>query len=51
MKVYVHRRQPEQVAAWLRDAGFDIEATLTIEPDQNVPGDSPGAILFARRRP
>jgi len=50
MKVYVHRRQPEQVAAWLRDAGFDIEAALTIEPDRNVPGDIPGAILFARRR-
>jgi len=47
MKVYVHRRQPGQVAAWLRDAGFTIEAQLLIDPDDSVPG----AVLFARRQP
>jgi SAM-dependent methyltransferase len=46
MKIHVHRRQPEQVATWLRDAGFEIEAQLLIDPDARVPG----AILFARRK-
>ncbi|MEU5725870.1 class I SAM-dependent methyltransferase [Micromonospora sp. NPDC047738] len=47
MNVHVHRRQPDQVAAWLRDAGFTVEAQLLIDPDQSVPG----ALLFARRQP
>jgi hypothetical protein len=47
MKVYVHRRQPERVAAWLRDAGFAIEAQMLLGPDASVPG----AVLFARRQP
>jgi SAM-dependent methyltransferase len=47
MKVYVHRRQPDQVAAWLRDAGFTIEAQMLLDPDDSVPG----AVLFARRQP
>jgi SAM-dependent methyltransferase len=47
MKVFVHRRQPGQVAAWLRDAGFTIEAQMLLDPDESLPG----AILFARRRP
>ncbi|MGC9669320.1 class I SAM-dependent DNA methyltransferase [Planosporangium sp. 12N6] len=47
MKVYVHRRQPDRVTAWLRDAGFTVEAQLLLDPDERVPG----AILFARRRP
>jgi SAM-dependent methyltransferase len=47
MKVYVHRRQPDRVAAWLRDAGFAIEAQLLLGPDSSIPG----AILFARRQP
>jgi SAM-dependent methyltransferase len=47
MNVYVHRRQPDRVAAWLRDAGFAIRAQLLIGPDANVPG----AILFAVRPP
>ncbi len=38
-------RQPDQVAAWLRDAGFEIEAQLLLHPDEK-----PGAVLFARRR-
>jgi hypothetical protein len=45
MKVYVHRRQPDRVAAWLRDAGFTIEAQMLLGPDNSVPG----ALLFARR--
>ncbi|MGC1210480.1 MAG: class I SAM-dependent methyltransferase [Micromonospora sp.] len=47
MKVYVHRRQPGPVAAWLRDAGFTVEAQMLFDPDQSVPG----AALFARRDP
>ncbi|RJQ68013.1 class I SAM-dependent methyltransferase [Pseudonocardiaceae bacterium YIM PH 21723] len=42
-----HRRTPERVATWLREAGFAIEAELLVNPD----GDRPGAILFARRLP
>jgi SAM-dependent methyltransferase len=45
MKVYVHRRQPDRVAAWLRDAGLTIEAQMLLGPDDSVPG----ALLFARR--
>jgi hypothetical protein len=44
MKVYVHLRQPGKVAAWLREAGFTIEAQIVLEADESVPG----AILFAR---
>jgi SAM-dependent methyltransferase len=47
MKVRVHRRRPDQVAAWLRDAGFTVEAHMLIDPDESVPG----ALLFARRPP
>jgi ubiquinone/menaquinone biosynthesis C-methylase UbiE len=47
MKFYVHRRQPDRVAAWLRDAGFTVEAQVLLDPDEGVPG----AIPFARRRP
>lgn len=45
MKVYVHRRPPDRVAGWLRDAGFTVEARLLLDPAEK----SPGAILFARR--
>ncbi|MEV0700683.1 class I SAM-dependent methyltransferase [Saccharopolyspora sp. NPDC050389] len=44
MKVHVHHRQPDQAAAWLRDAGFAVEAQLLLDPDEN-----PHAVLFARR--
>jgi SAM-dependent methyltransferase len=44
MRVYVHRRQPEQVAAWLSDAGFTVEAQMLMGLDESAPG----AILFAR---
>ncbi|MCY1143245.1 class I SAM-dependent methyltransferase [Actinoplanes sp. Pm04-4] len=43
MKVYVHRRQPEQMATWLRDAGFTVDAQMLLDPD----GSSPGAVLIA----
>jgi SAM-dependent methyltransferase len=46
MNVHVHRRQPNRVATWLREAGFDVEAQLLLGPDKKVPG----AILFARRQ-
>lgn len=39
-----HRRRPDQVAGWLRKAGFTIEAELVMRPDEEVPG----AIVFAR---
>ncbi|WP_018348370.1 class I SAM-dependent DNA methyltransferase [Longispora albida] len=44
MKVYVHRRQPDQVTAWLRAAGFTVETTMLLGLD----GDMPGAIIFAK---
>jgi SAM-dependent methyltransferase len=47
MKVYVHRRQPGQVAAWLNDAGFTIEAQMTLSSAESTLG----GILFARRQP
>lgn len=46
MNVHVHRRRPDQVAAWLRDAGFTVEAQMLIDPEESVPG----AVLFARRQ-
>ncbi|MGV9572467.1 class I SAM-dependent methyltransferase, partial [Streptomyces nigra] len=45
MKVHVHRRQPGQVAAWLRDAGFEVEAQMLLAPEEKASQ----AILFARR--
>jgi SAM-dependent methyltransferase len=47
MKVYVHRRRPARVSAWLRGAGFTVETEMLLDPE----GSDPGAILFARRRP
>jgi hypothetical protein len=47
MKVYIHRRQPARVAAWLRDAGFTVEAQMTLSSAET----SLGGILFARRMP
>jgi SAM-dependent methyltransferase len=43
MKVRVYRRQPGQVAGWLRDAGFTVEAQLLLDSDER-----PGALVFAR---
>jgi SAM-dependent methyltransferase len=45
MKVYIHRRSLARVSAWLRDAGFAIEAQTLLDPDEKVPG----AVIFARR--
>jgi SAM-dependent methyltransferase len=45
MKVYVHRRPPARMRAWLHDTGFAVEAETLLDPD----GGSPGAMLFARR--
>lgn len=45
MRVHVHRRQPEQVVSWLRHAGFEVEAQMLLDPDEEVPQ----AVLFARR--
>jgi SAM-dependent methyltransferase len=39
-----HRRRPDDVARWLRQAGFTIEAELVMRPDEDVPG----AIIIAR---
>lgn len=44
MQVHVHLRRPEQVAGWLRDAGFTVQAHMLLDPD----GSAPGAVLFAR---
>ncbi|WP_018682052.1 class I SAM-dependent methyltransferase [Actinokineospora enzanensis] len=43
MRINVHRRRPEQMAAWLRAAGFRIDATLHMLPDE----DPSQAVLFA----
>ncbi|XVV07578.1 hypothetical protein ACQPW3_20230 [Actinosynnema sp. CA-248983] len=45
MSVHVHRRRPDKVASWLRDAGFEIDAQWLCDPDAQVPQ----AFLFARR--
>jgi SAM-dependent methyltransferase len=45
MHVYVHRRPPARVTAWLEAAGFSVEAEMLHRPDQN----SEGAFLFGRR--
>ena len=47
MKVHVHRRRPDQVAAWLDEAGFTVEAQMTLSSAES----RLGGILFARRRP
>ncbi|MEU2340099.1 methyltransferase domain-containing protein [Streptomyces sp. NPDC013172] len=45
MKVHVHRRQPEQVANWLREAGFGVEAQTLLAQGEKASQ----AVLFARR--
>jgi SAM-dependent methyltransferase len=47
MKVHVHRRRPGQVAAWLSEAGFTVEAQMTLSSAESTLG----GILFARRQP
>ncbi|WP_037361591.1 class I SAM-dependent DNA methyltransferase [Amycolatopsis orientalis] len=46
MNVQVHRRPRERMTAWLRDAGFTVEAELLLDPET----PAPQAILTARSR-
>ncbi|MFG2070950.1 hypothetical protein ACGFKZ_29220 [Micromonospora tulbaghiae] len=45
MNVYVHRRSPERIAAWLLAAGFTVEAEMVHHPAPNVEG----GFVFAHR--
>ncbi|MCX5388286.1 class I SAM-dependent methyltransferase [Streptomyces sp. NBC_00083] len=45
MQVHIHLRRPDRVTAWLRDAGFTVEAEFLLDLDER----RPGAVLFARR--
>ncbi len=47
MRVQVHRREPGQIAEWLRTAGFAVEATLRLSSAESADG----AVMFARREP
>lgn len=47
MKVYVHRRQLGQMVGWLNDAGFTVEAQMTLSSAESTLG----GVLMARRRP
>lgn len=46
MHIYVHRREPETVAAWLEKAGFTVEAQTIL----HSPESRRAAMVFARRR-
>ncbi|WP_239090519.1 class I SAM-dependent DNA methyltransferase [Asanoa iriomotensis] len=43
------RRQPDAVATFLTEAGFDVRTRVVREPEANEP--TPNAILVARKRP
>ncbi|WBB71215.1 class I SAM-dependent methyltransferase [Micromonospora sp. WMMD1128] len=45
MRVHVHRRPPERVAAWLDAAGFTVAAEMTHRPAPGVAG----GFVFAHR--
>lgn len=45
MRVQVYRRQPAQVAGWLRDTGFAVEAEMLLSADRN----NPAGLVFGRR--
>ncbi|MFD2467978.1 class I SAM-dependent DNA methyltransferase [Amycolatopsis silviterrae] len=47
MNVQVHRRPRERMKAWLRDAGFTVEAELLLDPET----PAPQAIFTARSSP
>lgn len=47
MNVFVHRRQPDLVAGWLRDIGFTVEAQILHFPNEN----QRGGFILARRQP
>ncbi|MDG4827162.1 class I SAM-dependent methyltransferase [Asanoa sp. WMMD1127] len=44
-----HRRQPEQVATLLAEAGFDVRVRVVRQPEPEEP--TPHAVLVARKRP
>jgi ubiquinone/menaquinone biosynthesis C-methylase UbiE len=44
MRLSVFARTPEQLTAWLHEAGFRVEIDLRLEPED----PRPGAALFAR---
>jgi SAM-dependent methyltransferase len=44
MKVHVHRRPVDRMAAWLGDVGFVVESQMLVDLDTPLPG----ALLFAR---
>ncbi len=46
MKVYVHRRQHDQMIAWLGDAGFAVESHRTLTSAES----KLGGIILARRQ-
>ena len=46
MKVYVHRRQHDQMIAWLGDAGFAVESRRTLTSAES----KLGGIILARRQ-
>ncbi|WP_229401981.1 class I SAM-dependent DNA methyltransferase [Micromonospora okii] len=47
MNVYVHRRSPDRIAAWLDAAGFTVEAELVHRPAPNP--NIEGGFVFAHR--
>ncbi|MGW2556594.1 class I SAM-dependent DNA methyltransferase [Streptomyces sp. NPDC001635] len=47
MKVYVHRRQPDQTIEWLNEAGFAVETHKTLTSAES----KLGGIILARRQP
>ncbi|WP_430499648.1 class I SAM-dependent DNA methyltransferase [Micromonospora trifolii] len=47
MNVHVHRRQPAQVAAWLRQSGFTIDSQTTVTSAES----RLGGIILGRREP
>ncbi|MET7371370.1 class I SAM-dependent DNA methyltransferase [Micromonospora arida] len=47
MNVHVHRRQPAQVTAWLRQSGFTVDSQITVASAES----RLGGILIGRREP
>lgn len=47
MRVHVHRRQPDQVATWLRENGFTVESQTTVTSAES----RLGGIVVGRREP
>lgn len=47
MNVHVHRRQPAEVAAWLRERGFTVDSQTTVTSAES----RFGGIILGRRQP